>query len=111
MVWVYQDEPKPTKAARERSAFKRMIASFSNKAGHVATVALDNYCTVNSDWYTTVCLPEVIDDLRKNNRKRLIILHYDNASSYTAIQTNKFLKEKKSRTYKQSCTLSRPGTS
>lgn len=93
-VWVFQDEPKPTKVARVKSASKRMIASFFNKTGHVATVALENRRTVNSDWYTTICLPEVIDELRKNNRKRRIILHHDNASSHTARQTNDFLKAK-----------------
>ncbi|GBP23826.1 hypothetical protein EVAR_86201_1 [Eumeta japonica] len=40
------DEPKPTKVANERSAFKRMIASFLNKTGLVATVALENCHTV-----------------------------------------------------------------
>ncbi|GBP41801.1 hypothetical protein EVAR_26923_1 [Eumeta japonica] len=44
-----RDELKPAKVAHERSAFKRMIASFFNKTGHVATV-LENYRTVNSDW-------------------------------------------------------------
>ena len=30
-VWVFQDEPNPTKVARARSAFKQMIAGFSEK--------------------------------------------------------------------------------
>ncbi|CAH2097221.1 unnamed protein product [Euphydryas editha] len=63
-VWVFRGEPKSTKAVRVNSASKRMIASFFNKTGHVATVALENRRTVNSDWYTTICLPEVIDELR-----------------------------------------------
>ncbi|GBP26672.1 Mariner Mos1 transposase [Eumeta japonica] len=54
-----------------------------------------SYRSVRSDWYTTICLPEVIDEFRKNNRKRRIILYHDNASSHMAKQTNKFLKEKK----------------
>ncbi|GBP04575.1 Mariner Mos1 transposase [Eumeta japonica] len=93
-TWVYRDEPKPIKVERERSASKRIIATFLNKTGHLANFALENYRTVNSDRYTTICLPEVIDDLRKNNRKRPIILHHDNASSHTAKHTNIFLKEK-----------------
>ncbi|GBP21968.1 hypothetical protein EVAR_7185_1 [Eumeta japonica] len=44
-----------------------MIASFFNKARHVATVALNNCHTVNSDWYMAICLPEVIDELRKGD--------------------------------------------
>ncbi|GBP73648.1 hypothetical protein EVAR_56327_1 [Eumeta japonica] len=59
----------------------------------VSTVGMENYCTVNSDWYTTICLPDVTDELRKNNRKRCIILHHDNASSHKAKRTNKLLKE------------------
>ncbi|GBP14862.1 hypothetical protein EVAR_75446_1 [Eumeta japonica] len=47
-VWVYRDEPKGTKAARERSASKRMIASSFDKTGHVATVGLENCRTVSS---------------------------------------------------------------
>ncbi|GBP74611.1 hypothetical protein EVAR_98478_1 [Eumeta japonica] len=71
------NEPTPTKVARERSASKRTIASFSNKTGPVATVALESCRTVNigtGNWYTTICLPEVIDELRKNNRNRRIVL-------------------------------------
>ncbi|GBP32320.1 hypothetical protein EVAR_25574_1 [Eumeta japonica] len=60
----------------------------------LATVAVQNCRNVNDEWYTSICLPEVIDELRKNNRKRHIILHHDNASSHTAKQTNEFLKGK-----------------
>jgi len=93
-VWVFECEPNPTKVVRGRSAAKRMVASFFAKSGHVATVALKDRRTVNADWYTTICLPEVIDEFRKNNRKRRIILHHDNASSHTAKRTIDYLKEK-----------------
>ncbi|GBP53839.1 hypothetical protein EVAR_42559_1 [Eumeta japonica] len=44
----------------------------------MATVAIENCRTVNSDWYTTISSPEVIDQLRKNNPERCIIVHqYD----------------------------------
>jgi len=72
-----------------------MIAFFFRKNGPVATVALEDRRTVNAKWYITICLPEVIDEIRKNNRKRRIILHHDNASSHKATQTNDYLKEKK----------------
>ncbi|GBP71633.1 hypothetical protein EVAR_53116_1 [Eumeta japonica] len=48
-VWMYRVERKPTKVARERSASKQVITSFFNKTGHVATVALENCRTANSD--------------------------------------------------------------
>ncbi|GBP84682.1 hypothetical protein EVAR_60282_1 [Eumeta japonica] len=79
-VWVYRDEPKPTYVAPERNASKRMIASFLNKTKHVATVVLENRRTVNDDRYTTICLPEVIDEFSENNRKRSTILHHDSGS-------------------------------
>ncbi|KAG5308729.1 MOS1T transposase, partial [Pseudoatta argentina] len=60
----------------------------------VATVALENRRTVNTDWYTIICLPEVINELRRTNRNRRIILHHDNASCYTARQTVDFLFSK-----------------
>ncbi|GBP24261.1 hypothetical protein EVAR_80114_1 [Eumeta japonica] len=84
----------PTKMACEQSASERMIASFFNKTEHVTTVALENCPLVNSDWYATNCLPKVINELCKNNCKRRIILHRDNASPHTVQQANNFLKEK-----------------
>lgn len=93
-VWVFQNEQKPTKVVRSRSVSKKMIACFVSKTGHVATVALEDRRTVNADWYTTICLPEVISELRKNNRNRRIILHHDNASSHKAGQTMEYLKAK-----------------
>ena len=58
-VWVFQDEPNPTKVARARSTSKQMIACFFGKTGHVAIVPLEQRRTVNSEWYTTICLPVV----------------------------------------------------
>lgn len=68
-----------------------MVASFVAKGGHVATIVLEDRKTVNADWYTTVCLPQVITEFRKNNSRRRMILHHDNASSHTARQTKTFL--------------------
>ena len=56
-VWVFQDEPNPTKVARTRSTSKQMIACFFVKIGQVAIVPLEQRRTVNSEWYTTICLP------------------------------------------------------
>lgn len=90
-VWVFQDEENPTKVVRSRSVAKKMVACFFSKNGHVATVALENQKTVNSAWYTTICLPKVFNELRKNNTNRRIILHHDNASSHTSKATAEFL--------------------
>ncbi|XP_033254026.1 histone-lysine N-methyltransferase SETMAR-like [Drosophila miranda] len=86
-VWVFQDEQNPTKVVRARSTSKQMVACFFGRMGHVATVPLEKRRTVNSEWYTTICLPEVFGDIRKTNCRARIILHHDNASSHTSRQT------------------------
>ncbi|CAH1991457.1 unnamed protein product [Acanthoscelides obtectus] len=71
--WIYYEE-KPTK----------MVATFVSKAAKR---------TVTADWYTTICLPKVITELRKINPERRIILHQDNASSHTAQKIRQYLTE------------------
>jgi len=68
-----------------------MIAYFFDYTGYVAIVALEDQRTVNTDWYTTICLPEVINKLRRINRNRRIILHHGNATCHTAHQSVDFL--------------------
>ena len=40
-VWVFKDEPNPTKVVYGRSTLKQMVACFFGKTGHVATVPLE----------------------------------------------------------------------
>ena len=68
-----------------------MVACFFGINGHVATVPLRERRTVNSDWYTTICLLKVLEEIRKTNKKRRIILHHDNASSHTSAKTREYL--------------------
>ena len=91
-VWVFQDEQNPTKVFRARSTSKQMVACFFRKTGHVATVPLVQRRTINSEWYTTICLPEVFGKIRETNRRRRIILRKDNASSHASAQTRDFLR-------------------
>ncbi|CAH1970250.1 unnamed protein product [Acanthoscelides obtectus] len=74
-VWVFQGEENPTKVIRSRSVSKKMER------------------TVTADWYTIICLPKVITELRKINLERRIILHQDNASSHTAQKTSQYLTD------------------
>ena len=90
-VWVFQDESNPTKVVRARSTSKQMVACFFGITGHVTTVPLEQRRTVNSEWYTSICLPEVFTKIRETNHRRRIILHHDNASSHTSGQTKTFL--------------------
>ncbi|CAH1996019.1 unnamed protein product [Acanthoscelides obtectus] len=84
-VWVFQGEEKTTKVT--------MVATFVSKAGHIATISLNEQRTVTADWYTTICLPKVITELRKINPERRIILHQDNAGSHTDQKTRQYLTE------------------
>jgi len=68
-----------------------MIACFFGYTGHMATVTLEDRRIVNTDWYTTICLPEVMNELHRTNRNRRIIFHHDNARCHTAHQTVDFL--------------------
>ncbi|CAH1993498.1 unnamed protein product [Acanthoscelides obtectus] len=62
-------------------------------SGHIATIPLNEQRPVTAGWYTTICLPKVITELRKINPERRIILHQDNASSNTAQKTRQYLTE------------------
>ncbi|CAH2013025.1 unnamed protein product [Acanthoscelides obtectus] len=92
-VWVFQGEEKPTKVIRSRSVSKKMVSTFVSKAGHIATIPLNEQRTVTANWYTTIFLPKVITELLKINPERRIILHQDNASSHTAQKTWQYLTE------------------
>ncbi|CAH1968746.1 unnamed protein product [Acanthoscelides obtectus] len=59
-----------------RSVSKKMVATFVSKAGHIATIPLNEQST-----------------LQKMNPERRIILHQDNASSHTAQKTRQYLTE------------------
>lgn len=61
----------------------------------MATVPLEECRTVNSEWYTTICLPEVFGQIRKTNKRRRIILHQDNASCHTSRLTTDFMNSQK----------------
>ena len=68
-----------------------MNACFFGKTRHVGIVPLKQRRTVNSEWYTTSCLPVVFQEIKETNRRRRITLHHDNANSHTSAQTTAFL--------------------
>ena len=72
------------------------MRNFFRSSGFVAVVQLEDRKTVTADWYTTVCLPKVITAIDLQGEKtgvRRILLHYDNASSHTALRTREFLED------------------
>ena len=58
-VWVFPDENPPVKFKRNRSASKQMIACFSEKFSHVATIPLEDRKTVTADWCVNHSLPKI----------------------------------------------------
>ncbi|CAH1988356.1 unnamed protein product [Acanthoscelides obtectus] len=70
-----------------------MVATFVSKSGHIATIPLNEQRTVTANWYTTICLPKIITELRKINPERRIILYQDNASLHIAQKTRQYLTE------------------
>ncbi|GBP66474.1 Mariner Mos1 transposase [Eumeta japonica] len=56
---------------------------------------LENRKTASSKWYTTICLPDVFERIRKNNRQRRIILHHDNARCHTSVEITRVLRGQK----------------
>ena len=71
-----------------------MAACFFCKTGHVGIVSLEHRRTVNSEWYTIICLPKVCGDIRKTNKRKRIIVHHGNASSRTSDQISALLTVK-----------------
>ncbi|GFY02951.1 HTH_48 domain-containing protein [Trichonephila clavipes] len=63
IVWVFQNEPNSTIVVRTRIS-KQMVACFFSIIGHEATLALQQRRTVNSEWHTTIYLPEFIGKIR-----------------------------------------------
>ncbi|GBP39648.1 Histone-lysine N-methyltransferase SETMAR [Eumeta japonica] len=49
------------------------------------------------EWYTTICLPEVFEEIRKDNRRRRIFLHHDNAGCHRSAETTRFLEGQKTK--------------
>lgn len=87
-VWIHEDDPTPTTVKKQKSMKKVMYAVFFRSSGLVKAIKLKEQRTVTANWYTEVCLPEVLADLKI----RGLLLHHDNASSHTARKTLDFLK-------------------
>lgn len=66
-----------------------MVACFFRKTSYVSRALLQNHRTVNSEWYSTICLVEVFGEIRR------IILHQDNANYHTSCLTTDYLSSQK----------------
>ncbi|MFX6318898.1 hypothetical protein ABTF97_18765, partial [Acinetobacter baumannii] len=86
-VWVFEDDPTPTMVKRQGALKKVMYAVFFRSTGLVKAIELEGQKTVTANWYTTKCLPEILQEVNV----RGLMLHHDNASSHTAGLTVEFL--------------------
>ena len=94
--WTPIGEPPPQKVRKSQYSKKQMYAIFFDPKGIRAVVALESGKTVSSEWYTTSCLPELIQNVHKmrpEDGTRGLLLHHDNASSHKALKTRKFIEE------------------
>ena len=48
-IWIFPGENQLQKFRQSRRVIKRMVASFFSKRGHVATIQVEDRCTVNVD--------------------------------------------------------------
>ena len=93
-VWFFPEENPPVNFKRNRSASKQMIACFFAKFDHAATIPPEDKKIVTAGWYVNHCLPEIFQAWCKRRPQmgvRGLLLHYDNASAYTAAVTLDFL--------------------
>ena len=94
-VWVFEDEEQPTQVKKSKSVGKRMIVAYFGKQRVIQTVVLEKQKTVTSNWYITICLPqlfEALKNLRPSSGLRSWFLHHDNAPAQRAAQTTEFLQ-------------------
>ncbi|GFU48634.1 putative DD41D transposase [Trichonephila clavipes] len=64
--------------------------SYTQSTGLIKVIKLEGEKTVTAYWYTTKCLPEILQEVNV----RELVLHHDSASSHTAGLVAEFLKQK-----------------
>ena len=61
--WVFKGEEKQPQLKMGLSQKKNLFAVFFRSNGLVKAVKLEGQKTVTSNWYTTVCLPKIFDEI------------------------------------------------
>ena len=87
---IVTDDESWTYSCSRTKHFQANDRLFFGKTRHVEILPLEHHRTVNSEWYTTICLSVVFQEIRKTNRRRRITRHHDNASFHTSAQTTAF---------------------
>ncbi|GFT09616.1 histone-lysine N-methyltransferase SETMAR [Trichonephila clavipes] len=89
-VRVFEDDPISTMVKRQRAMKQVMYAVFFRSLRSVKAIKLEEQKTETANWYTTKCLPEIVQEVNV----RGLLLQRDNASSHAAKSTVQFLKQK-----------------
>ncbi|GFV05200.1 uncharacterized protein TNCV_224131 [Trichonephila clavipes] len=79
-VWVFENDPMPTMVKSQRATKKAMYAVFFRSMGLIKAIKLEEQSTVTANWYTTQCLPEILQEVNV----RGVMLHHNSASSHTS---------------------------
>ena len=97
MVWMAEDDPRPTILKPGFRSRKRMFTIFFNTKGPVIIDIMPEGATITANYYTNTILTKLvreIDQQRPKTRGSRILLHQDNASAHKAKLTQDFLQEK-----------------
>jgi [histone H3]-lysine36 N-dimethyltransferase SETMAR len=94
--WHPKGAPPPKRVQRSLFTRKVLVTIFFSIKGIIYTEVLDEKSTVTANWYTNVCLNNLLKTIQnkwpKSYQSR-IILHHDNAKPHTAKETKTFLEE------------------
>ena len=77
----------PQKFVRTRSCKKQIVATFFTRSGHLTSIPVTDTKTVTANWYSTECLPLVVDAIKQKCSKigcRGMMFHHDNAPAHSA---------------------------
>ncbi|GFU63771.1 uncharacterized protein TNCV_3321681 [Trichonephila clavipes] len=89
-VWVFEDDPMTIMVKSQQAMKKVMYAVFFRSTGLIKSIKLEGQKIVAANWYTTKCLPEILQEVNVRGQ----MLQHDSASSNTAELTAEFLKQK-----------------
>ena len=91
-MWVFPGKAPLIKFKRSKSVAKQTVACFF-KSGCVATIPLEDWRTVNSDWYINCWLPKALEEwctYQLHGGTKGLQLYHHNASAHTAAASLNF---------------------
>ena len=62
LLWTFQDDTTSTMVKRECALKKVLYAVFFRSTGLIKVIKLEGQKTITSNWYTTKCFPEILQE-------------------------------------------------